>query len=193
MRVVALAAVLMAAAVVAWPLRASAMSPRRRRTSPPTAGSTVGPKPGPAVLTVDDVASSMVLLALALRSGCGVVEAVERVALVSSVPVARDLRAVAAGLRWGLDERAAWEGGDPAWRRAGEAMRLAVRAGIPPSALLVQSASDLTAAESSRLDVEAARVGVRLVLPLGLAFLPAFCLTTVIPVVLALARQVLPG
>lgn len=188
-----LAAVLIAAAVLAWPLRVGALSLSRRRTSRPTGEATAGPKAAPAVLTVDDVSSSMVLLALALRSGCGVVEAVERVALVSSVPVARDLAAVAAGLRWGLDERAAWRGVDPAWRRTGQAMRLAVRAGIPPSALLVQSAADLTAAESSRLDVEAARVGVRLVLPLGLAFLPAFCLTTVIPVVLALARQVLTG
>ena len=36
-----------------------------------------------------------------------------------------------------------------------------------------------------------ARAGVRLVLPLGLAFLPAFACTTVIPIVLALGQRVL--
>jgi len=34
-------------------------------------------------------------------------------------------------------------------------------------------------------------LGVRIVLPLGLVFLPAFVLTTVVPIVLALAHQVL--
>ena len=51
-----------------------------------------------------------------------------------------------------------------------------------------------TALRSNRLaaiDVAAARLGVRLVVPLGVAFLPAFVLTTIVPVVLALARQVL--
>jgi len=39
--------------------------------------------------------------------------------------------------------------------------------------------------------VATATLGIRIVLPLGLAFLPAFVLTTVVPVVLALANQVL--
>ena len=42
-----------------------------------------------------------------------------------------------------------------------------------------------------RLEVATATLGVRIVLPLGLLFLPAFLLTTVVPIVLALARQVL--
>ncbi len=41
------------------------------------------------------------------------------------------------------------------------------------------------------MQAAAARAGVRLVLPLGLAFLPAFACTAVIPVVLALAHTVL--
>jgi pilus assembly protein TadC len=39
------------------------------------------------------------------------------------------------------------------------------------------------------VEVAAARLGVRLVVPLGLAYLPAFVLTTVVPVVLALTRS----
>ncbi len=133
----------------------------------------------------------MALLAVALSSGCGLVEAIEQVARQCPGSVGHQLGTVAAALRWGVDERAAWGAVDPSWRHAGQAMRLATRAGVPPSALLMQSAADLRATELSRLDVEAARVGVRMVLPLGLAFLPAFCLTSVIPIILALAQQVL--
>ncbi|MDQ6714495.1 MAG: type II secretion system F family protein [Actinomycetota bacterium] len=180
-----LAGVLLGLAVAGWPARQEAVpsteaSPRRHRRAR-----------GREVLTTDDVASSMALLAVALSSGCGVVEAIEQVARQSPGSVGHQLGTVAAALRWGVDERAAWGAVDPAWRHAGQAMRLATRAGVPPSALLMQSAGDLRATELARLDVEAARVGVRMVLPLGLAFLPAFCLTSVIPIILALAQQVL--
>lgn len=156
-------------------------------------GQPVGQPAGREVLTTDDVASAMVLLALALQSGCGVVEAIEEVARALSGPPARDLGTVAAALRWGVDERSAWGAVHPAWGRCGAALRLATRAGVPPASLLLSGAADLRAGDIARLEVEAARVAVSMVLPLGLAFLPAFCLTTVLPVVLALARQVLQG
>ena len=183
-RALLLAGVLVALAVVAWPRRqpvtgAGAGGRPRSRTAPG------------AVLTTDDVASSMVLLALALQSGCGVVEAIEEVALQSPGASGSQLAAVAAALRWGVDERTAWATVDPAWGHAGQALRLATRAGVAPSTLLVKGAEDLRATELARLDVDAARVAVRMVLPLGLNFLPAFCLTSVVPIILALARQVL--
>ncbi len=140
---------------------------------------------------MDDVAGTMVLLAVALRSGCGVVEAVEEVAAVSVGPAATDLATVAAAHRWGVNDRTAWAAVDPAWARTGDALRLASRAGVAPSALLLDGAADLRDAELAALDVAAARVGVRMVLPLGLTFLPAFCLTSVAPLVIALATQVL--
>jgi len=43
------------------------------------------------------------------------------------------------------------------------------------------------------VELAAARVGVRLVAPLGLVLLPAFLLTTVVPLVVALGRQMLNG
>jgi len=133
----------------------------------------------------------MVLLSLALRSGSGVIEAVEQVARLASPAAARDLRMVSTALRWGIDEHAAWASVPPTWSRAGRCLRLGRRAGVGPSALLLAGARDLRTEENQRLDVAAARVGVRLVLPLGAAFLPGFCLTTVVPIVAALARQVL--
>ena len=179
-----LAGVLVALAVVAWP--------RRQPVTGPSTGGQPGIRAGPgAMLTTGDVASSMVLLALALQSGCGVVEAIEQVAVQSPGAPGRQLATVAAALRWGVDERTAWATVDPAWGRAGQALRLATRAGVAPSTLLVTGAADLRATELARLDVDAARVAVRMVLPLGLNFLPAFCLTSVIPIILALARQVL--
>ena len=183
---VLLGGLLVGLAVLAWP--------GPRRASEPSGWTP--PPADPAVrsgdpLTTEDVASSMVLLALALQSGCGVVEAIEQVAMGSPGRGGPDLSTVAAALRWGVPERAAWATVDPAWGRAGQAMRLATRAGVGPSGLLIQGAGDMRAGEMARLDVDGARVAVRMVLPLGLTFLPAFCLTSVIPIVIALARQVL--
>lgn len=133
----------------------------------------------------------MVLLAVALQSGCGVVEAVEQVAEVAPAVPAAELAVVAAGQRWGLSEHEAWAEVDPRWSRTALALRMARAAGVPPSSLLLSGAEDLRAARLAAVDVAAARLGVRLVVPLGVAFLPAFVLTTIVPVVLALARQVL--
>jgi len=62
---------------------------------------------------------------------------------------------------------------------------------VPPGDALAGAADEVRRREQQRLEVATATLGVRLVLPLGLIFLPAFILTTVVPVVLALARQVL--
>ncbi len=152
---------------------------------------TRSPVPAPVVLITEDVAAGMVLLGLALQSGCGVVEAIEEVAATSGGAVKHDLSMVAAALRWGVPEREAWACAHPAWARAGTALRLATRAGVAPSGMLTAGAADLRASELAQLEIDAARVAVRMVLPLGLAFLPAFCLTSVVPVILALARQLL--
>jgi len=133
----------------------------------------------------------MVLLAVALQSGCGVVEGIEHVAQVAPPVPAAELAVVAAALRWGLDEEWAWAEVDPRWSRAAMAMRLAREAGVAPSSLLLSGADDLRSNRLAAIDVAAARLGVRLVVPLGVAFLPAFVLTTIVPVVLALARQVM--
>jgi pilus assembly protein TadC len=133
----------------------------------------------------------MVLLAVALQSGCGVVEALEHTAQVAPPAPAAELAVVAAGLRWGVDETRAWAEVDRRWSRAALALRLAREAGVAPSSLLLSGADDLRSNRLAAVDVAAARLGVRLVIPLGVAFLPAFVLTTIVPVVLALAREVL--
>jgi hypothetical protein len=104
-----------------------------------------------------------------------------------------DLRQVAAALRWGAPDSEAWGAVGPAWAAGSRAIQVAHAAGIPPGPVLLSAAEELWRAEVESLELAAAKVGVRLVAPLGLVLLPAFCLTTVVPLVLALARQVLSG
>lgn len=145
--------------------------------------------PVPAVET----ASVMELLALTLRSGSGVVEALEAVGAGDDDVCGAHLLTVAAALRWGVDDGPAWEAVPDAWRPAAQALTLAGRAGAPPADLLLAAADDVRRAERHRLEAATARLGVRVVLPLGLTFLPAFVLSTVVPVVLALTSDVLGG
>ncbi len=69
-------------------------------------------------------------------------------------------------------------------------MALADAAGVAPSVALRRAAADVRADQVQALELAAARVGVAIVLPLGLAFLPAFVLLTVIPLVVSLAGEV---
>ena len=68
---------------------------------------------------------------------------------------------------------------------------MAASAGVPPAEALAGAADEVRRSEQQRLEVATATLGVHLVLPLGLVFLPAFILTTVVPIVLALAQHVL--
>lgn len=79
---------------------------------------------------------------------------------------------------------------DDAWAPARRAMALADAAGVAPSAALRAAAADLRATQLQEMELAAARLGVTIVLPLGLAFLPAFVLLTVVPLVVALAGEV---
>jgi len=142
-------------------------------------------------LPVADIAGVIDLLALTLRSGAGFVEAMEAVALRVGGPLGLHLQTVAAAGRWGVDEATAWASVPSAWQPAARALRMAATSGVPPADLLVRAAREVRRSERHRLEVATSTLGVRIVLPLGLAFLPAFVLTTVVPIVLALAQQLL--
>jgi tight adherence protein B len=68
---------------------------------------------------------------------------------------------------------------------------LAERTGASAATALRSTAADLRSARRRRARVSAHRLGVSLVLPLGLTTLPAFLLWAVVPIVLGLAEQVL--
>jgi pilus assembly protein TadC len=140
---------------------------------------------------VAEVAGVIELLALTLRGGVGLVEAMEAVAARVGGPLGLQLQTVAVAGRWGVEDATAWASIPDAWQPAARALRMAAGAGVPPADALAGAADEVRRAEQQRLEVATATLGVRIVLPLGLVFLPAFILTTVMPIVLALARQVL--
>jgi pilus assembly protein TadC len=185
-----LVSALAAAAVLLWP-GGSARGGAGRRFLDGHAPRTPTPAPRSAPATAHTVADALLLVSLVLRSGRGPREAVERVAAVSDGATALHLRTVAAALAWGLPVAEAWRYAPEVWRPAALAWQVAESAGSGPAQLVEEASWRLREAEDRRLEAAAARAGVRLVLPLGLAFLPAFACTTVIPVVLALARRVL--
>lgn len=143
-----------------------------------------------AALTAEEVANATVLLALALRSGRGVIEAVDEVARVSGPGVADDLGRVVAALRWGRSTQDAWSFAAPAWRPVGVAMALAQECGSSAGEVLLDAAAALRAEQARQQEAAAGRASVLLVLPLGLCFLPAFIATGIVPLVsVLLTRQ----
>lgn len=188
------AAVLVGLTVLVWPGRAgprgfvaAASGPQGRRTFRAPWARRLG---RPLELAVPDVLD---LVALALDAGTSTVGALRAASDGLPGQGGVELRTVAAALEWGLPDEAAWASAPSRWEPAGRALRLAARAGVPPAGLLRRAADDLRRERLSQVDTATARLGVRLVLPLGLAFLPAFVLTTVVPVVLALAGALLAG
>ncbi len=140
---------------------------------------------------VSELADVADLLALVLSAGCGVIEAVELVGDHYPGVLGQHLRTVGVAARWGLDERAQWSAVPQAWAPICGALQIASEAGVPPAELLAGVAQDLRREEAHRIDVASAKLGAKAVLPLGLAFLPAFVLTTVVPVVLVLAGDLI--
>lgn len=142
---------------------------------------------------VADLPIAADLLSAALRAGAPPEHAAMVVGEALGGPVGIRLVRVARALRLGATPEAAWRhvadvpGGD---RMAGAATRSAER-GSALTRALDHQASDLRAVRVAAADAAAHRVGVLVVLPLGLCFLPAFLLAGVVPVVVAVLGDVL--
>ena len=175
-----LAATLAAVGVLVWPGRGLAFPRTSRRAAAPASE--------PTAPTIDEAAAALTLVAAALRSGIGSVEALEVVSRVGHGPAGRDLAIVAAAHRWGEPVDRSWAHVGPGWTAAAVAWHAAHAAGAAPAALLDSAASRMREAEVRRVEAAVSRAGVLLVLPLGLCFLPGFVGTTVGPVVLRLLR-----
>jgi type II secretory pathway component PulF len=148
------------------------------------------PRDGPpSEVDPGEVAACLDLIALTLGTGCAVIEAVQFVAHGNGTPAGRQLAQVAAAVRWGLPWSQAWQLAGPVWSSARSAMAVAEHAGVGPAGALQRAAHELRERHTQRAELAAARLGVRIVLPLGLTFLPAFVLLSVVPIVLALAAD----
>ena len=172
-----------------------ALHPGSRRPQPTTEVPGVGQNRswlGEGVAT--DVALTAQLLVVALRTGLPVAAALERVAEHSDPHVAADLHRVLRGYaRHPDDPVLAWATAPDIWRPVTTALMVAARAGVPPGPLLATASRDLLRREGDIQEAAIGRVGVRLVLPLGLVLLPAFMCTTVLPLVLVMTRRQLGG
>lgn len=134
-----------------------------------------------------DPALLLDLVAVALAAGAPVPAALAAVGAAWQGPageaVLRAARALALGTPWEV----AWAGAPRAARAVGDALGPSWSAGASPVPLLRAAADRSRAARRAAARTAAGRLGVRLVLPLGLCFLPAFVLLGLVPVVVSLA------
>jgi type II secretory pathway component PulF len=136
-----------------------------------------------------DVAVAARLLVITLRAGLPLTEAVRRAADHCPTELARDLlRVVSAYDRTPDDPVRAWQSAPDIWSPIAAAMAVSQQAGVAPGSLLHAAAGAVLRRESVSRESAIAGVSVRLVLPLGLVLLPAFMCTTVLPLLLVLAR-----
>lgn len=187
-------ALLLLAAVAALPWTVTDRSPagalRRRRTAPPGV-----------VLGEVDVAVLLDLADAALGAGAsvpGTLHALGRAVVTptgadehggAGAAMSRAARALLLGATWAE----AWEGAPEPLGPLADALEPAWVDGAAPGPLLRQAAGSVRSTRHREAQEAAARLGVRLVLPLGLCFLPAFVLLGLVPVVLAAGGTVLGG
>ncbi|WP_261624751.1 type II secretion system F family protein [Nesterenkonia marinintestina] len=140
-----------------------------------------------------DAAMLLDLTGALLSAGVGVEAALER--LAATVPGAEPLAGVHRSLAAGADWATAWSGLDVEGRSAqqlgafADQLAFAHSTGAPTAELLEVGARQLRTERRHGAERAAAQLGVKMVLPLGACYLPAFVLIGVVPVALGL----LPG
>jgi Flp pilus assembly protein TadB len=135
------------------------------------------------------------LLSVCLRAGMPLVAALEAVAEALPGPFSQDLHVVAGLQRLGAAPAAAWAGmhSDPDLAPVGRAVIRSAESGSRLAAAFDRLAADRRSALAAAGLARARRAGVIAMAPLGLCFLPAFVFLGVVPIVLSLAKEVLPG
>lgn len=141
---------------------------------------------------VADLPLMLDLLASCLAGGAGLSSAAGAVAAAVPGPCGRRLTAVADALAVGMAPGEAWlclAAGcpDDPLASAARVLGRAAEGGAPVAAAVGRSAAEARAVSRAAGAQAARRVGVLVVAPLGLCFLPAFVLLGVVPVVAGLA------
>lgn len=142
-----------------------------------------------------ELPSAADLLAACLRSGAPPADAMQAVAEASVGPLADRLGQVAGALRLAADPAGAWgplANGDPLAPLARAFIR-SDATGAPIAETVTAVADDQRRNARWAAEAAARRAGVLAVGPLALCFLPAFVLTGVVPVIVAVAGDVLDG
>lgn len=163
--------------------------PLRRR---PPAWRALRADPTTALAEVDS-ALLLDLLAAALAAGAAPTAALAVVGDAVGGARGAALRRVADLLVLGAEPDRAWGGAGRELADVRRCLQLAGATGAPVAGLLRQAADERRRAAHSDAVAAAARLGVRVVLPLGLCALPGFAALGVAPVVLGLAGTLLRG
>ena len=152
-----------------------------------------------------DLPLALDLLAACLAGGAAPADAVAVIAGAVGGPCGERFASVAAALAVGTPAAEAWRllAGEPEDGRSGgvqspDALAAAARAlaraaegGAPVAGTVAGLAADARLRAAAQAEQAARRVGVLVVAPLGLCFLPAFVLLGVVPVVAGLAGPLL--
>jgi pilus assembly protein TadC len=134
-----------------------------------------------------DVVLLLDLLDMAVTAGAGVARALEAVGDAVGGAAGERLTQVSVELQLGAAWSAAWAGTPDVLRPIAECLEAAWVQGAAPGPAL-RARADVIRRDRRRAAREAAgRLGVHLVLPLGLCFLPAFVLLGLVPVMVSLA------
>lgn len=128
------------------------------------------------------------LLAACLSAGATPERAISVVASVSREPIASIFAAVAGSMRLGADAESAWRPAQeiPALRGLAKAVIRSADSGAPLAGLLMDAAAEARSEAESCAKAAVQRAGIKIVLPVGLCFLPAFILIGVVPVIASL-------
>jgi pilus assembly protein TadC len=131
------------------------------------------------------------LLAAATRTGAPVPRALAATGAAVGGVHGAALERVAAALGWGASWDEAWQAAPAELLVAADVLRSGWEHGAPVAARLDGAARRLRRARHAAAAEAAGRLGVRLLLPLGLCHLPAFVAVGLVPVLLALVTGTL--
>lgn len=129
-----------------------------------------------------DPTLAMDIIAACQQNGVSLTSTLQAVSVASEEP---DLTVVARMLLLGADWDEAWAQADAKWVDLASVLQPAWEEGASPVPLLVRGASRTRAAEIHRALDAAERLGVRLMIPLGVCLLPAFFALGIVPVVVS--------
>lgn len=141
----------------------------------------------------EDLPFAADLMVACLRAGQPLTGAIETAAEAVCGPLGERLSWVAAQMRLGADPETAWTAlaAEPPLAALARTMIRAAQSGAPVADVLLRLADDARQAARAASQAAARRVGVQVVAPLGLCFLPAFVFLGIVPVIAGLAGQIL--
>jgi hypothetical protein len=154
-----------------------------------TAGTDLATEETSGAAGLDDTAMMLELIGAMLDAGSGLGRALELITDLASAELRVPLRPVVSALALGAGWDVAWHSStirSPRLTALQQALAFAALTGAPSSAVLYAHAARIRRDRFRTAEKQAAALGVKLVVPLGLCSLPAFVCLGILPVLLAM-------